>query len=110
MVDNSVLAIIQVVMIIVMGWIAWKRLPFQTTLDRSEALENLSSSLDKALKRQRELEDTITILEDRISGLNKILQEKNYSVTTVFQLGEQPIVKSVTIQPVMVLRNEGREG
>jgi hypothetical protein len=99
---NLVLGIIQIVMIVVMGWIAWARLPYQTTLDKSAAVEHLSDSLDKALIRQKELEKIQTELEGRIKDLNRILSEKNYSVTMVFQLGEQPIVKSVTIQPVLV--------
>lgn len=62
----------------------------------------MSNSLDKALARQKELERTVTELEKRIADLNQILNEKTYSVTMVFQLGEHPIVKSVTIAPVQV--------
>jgi hypothetical protein len=100
--NNLIIGIIQVAMIVVMGYIAWARLPGQSALDRTSAMENLSNSLDKALARQRELESTQSDLEGRIKDLNKILSEKNYSVTMVFQLGEQPIVKSVVIQPVLI--------
>ena len=99
---NLALGIVQVIMVIVMGWIAWVRMPHQNTLERAGAVEHLSDSLDKALLRQKELERIQTALEQRITELNRILNEKNYSVTMVFQLGEQPIVKSVTIQPVLV--------
>jgi TolA-binding protein len=99
---NMVLGILQVVMLIVMGLLAWLRMPHQNLTETASSVKDLSDALDSALNRQKELEREQTKLKGEIKELNDILKEKNYSVTMVFQLGDQPIVKSVIIQPILV--------
>lgn len=102
--NNNVLLVVQVIMLVAMGILTWLRVPFQNTSDASQSVKNLSDALDSALKRQRELEAEQEALAKKYNELNDMLKEKNYSITLVFQLGDQPIVKSVTIQPVAIIK------
>ena len=92
---NDIFTVINLIILGIMGVLAWWRAPRQNLADTSAAARNLSESLDIALGHQKEL-------EDRLEQMDKILKEKTYSVTLVFQLGEQPLVRSVVIQPVSV--------
>jgi predicted negative regulator of RcsB-dependent stress response len=91
--ENNVWTVINIVILAAMGILAWLRAPHQNLADSSAAARNLSEALDNALMHQKEL-------EARLETMDRILKEKTYSVTLIFQLGETPLVHSVVIQPV----------
>ena len=95
--NNMVITIINLAILILSGFLTWQRSRHQNTADDSQALNNMSEVVQKLTEQNLKLQKNQAHLED-------LMNNKNYSITVVFSLGEEPEVHSVTIKPVEIIK------